>query len=117
MRWKIALLCALVTAGVPAGSSSADVQTRALKRLEALIANMAETPTQHRALAGYYREQATEFRELAIAHRKLARRYESTDPPVSRRKVEHCDELAALDEEMAKKFEALARTHEIDANP
>ena len=73
----------------------------------------ASTPAQHEELASEYRAQATEAREKAEKHRRMAKRYEQGKSVLSQ--AGHCNSLAKRYEENAKDYDALADAEAAEA--
>lgn len=81
-----------------------------------LIADMADKPENHAAIARYYQAQAEEARAEAELHKEMKETYSHSHavmkggaaPAVT---SAHCDRLIELSLEAAEEFEALAAAH------
>lgn len=75
----------------------------------------AESPGDHWRIVEYYREAAADARRQGAEHRRLAGVYGSQHNwgiSFADRASDHCQELAASEEERAAHFERLAAEHE-----
>lgn len=85
--------------------------------LEALAAELATTPEQHKAVAAYFRGQAAEARQEADTHRAMARNYAQGNYKRKEIMKKHCERLIANFEAMAAEYDQLAEAHEQAAQP
>ncbi|HEU4427847.1 MAG TPA: hypothetical protein VFT98_03765 [Myxococcota bacterium] len=74
-----------------------------------LLAESANTPQEHAALADYYDGQAAAARKQANHHRTMGRAYAGGKHFDVVKMKEHCEKLAALYESQATEFAELAR--------
>jgi len=74
-----------------------------------LLAESADTPQEHAALADYYDGRAAEARRQATHHRTMGRAYAGGKHFDVVKMKEHCEKLAALYESQANEFAELAR--------
>jgi hypothetical protein len=74
-----------------------------------LLAESANTPQEHAALADYYDGKAAEARKQAAHHRSMGRAYSGGKHFDVVKMKEHCEKLAALYESQATEFADLAR--------
>jgi hypothetical protein len=107
----IAMLAIVAAAGLltvmPAGTSHAgDVG------LEALIPQMATTPEQHKAVASYYRSEASAASAEAERHRQMGKSYSQGNYTRKKAMQEHCEKLSASYDALAKQYDELALEHE-----
>jgi len=79
----------------------------ALAPLEQLLAESADTPAEHRALAHYYSARAEEARQQAAHHRTMAKTYRGKLGEKNRMK-RHCARLVELNDEIAVEYDGLA---------
>jgi hypothetical protein len=85
------------------------------KLLEELLIEQATTPEQHQAIARYYRTKADGARKEVENHRAMRRAYTATKFVEKLKIQEHCDQLIAHYEAVAKEFDALATMHQSEA--
>lgn len=111
-RLATALLfgAALAVAGVASEPSRADDGA-----LVQVLVESASTPKEHAALAGYYERQAAAARKEAAKHRSMGKAYAGGKFFDVQRMKAHCEKLAALYEEQATEFHALAQAHRANA--
>ena len=81
-----------------------------------LLAESASTPKEHAALAAYYTNQAATARAQAEHHRSMGKAYGAGKFFDVQKMKEHCEKLAALYEEQATEFDALAQMQGALAN-
>ena len=112
----IAALAALIAA-VPATWASA--QGASADRLEELVVDSADSPADHKALAGYYRAKAEDARAEAAHHEAMGHRYhgkgKGSQTGKSRQMKQHCDNLVKLNNDAAAEYDGLAKAHEAEA--
>ncbi len=77
------------------------------------VAGSAKSPDEHRAAAAYYAEKASAARRDANVHHQMELSYSHWI--TAHAMVEHCRALIALDKQMAREFDALARAHTAEA--
>ena len=83
-------------------------------RIERMVQS-AVSASDHRAIAEYYRNDAAAARESGQEHRRLAGVYgalHNRNVAFASRAADHCNELAATEDERAAMFELLAVEHE-----
>ncbi len=85
-----------------------------LQPIDKLVSELAEKPSQHAAVAKYYREKATEAKNEAENHRKLKQIYSSgrLHQQNSNWMASHCENLINAFETEAKEYEQMASEHE-----
>jgi hypothetical protein len=83
-------------------------------RLAETLIKSANSPEDHRALATYFGTKAKAARQDANVHRQMELSYSHVGLP-GQRMVEHCQKLIALDKQIARENEALARNHAAEA--
>ena len=110
-RWTLVLLAgALTLAPQPSWTEEAGGS------LEEHAAETASTPSDHAALANYYRAQAEEARNEARRHETMGRAYlvggKSPSRPVFK---EHCQKISEKYTALAEEYEALAKLHQAEA--
>ncbi len=94
------------------GSSAAWAQAAtAGHSLEAVLAETADTPDEHKALANHYRAKAEEARATAENHRSMAKHY-SGKPALAQAGKKHCAQIADGADEQAAAYDALANAHD-----
>jgi hypothetical protein len=79
--------------------------------LEQALVESAATPQQHAALAHYYEGKAAAARKEAESHRAMSKSYGGVKPPQIAEMKSHCDKLAALADDEAKEYDAIASAH------
>lgn len=81
--------------------------------LERVLAESADTPAEHQALARHYRARAAKAREKAESHRWMAAHYGgSLKPAIAAEQRQHCEQLARGYGDQAEVFDQLATGHE-----
>lgn len=80
----------------------------------ATLAGSAKTPAEHRAVAAYFSEKASAARRDANVHHQMELSYGHWI--TAQEMVKHCRALIALDKQMAREYEALARAHTAEAD-
>lgn len=83
--------------------------------LEQVLIESASTPKDHQALAKYYAGKAAEARKEAESHRAMAKAYGGAKGSQIAMMQDHCKKLAALADDQAKEFDAMAAAHEAAA--
>ena len=119
MKRTISILAlTLMLASISMPSVAADNSSRLSKKeLKVLIAT-ARTPAEHRRIATYYQQQASELRGKAKEHEETAAMYQKQPLPYEGKYsygtvgFSHCRRFADLFAEQAKEAEALASLHE-----
>ncbi len=107
------VVCVLVGASLPPLPAQADPP---LSELEEKMIESADTPKEHARLAEFFVKKAIQLREDAAFHRRMGRSYESQTSTIRRLELKvHCDELATLDEAMAKQYDEMAALHRAEA--
>jgi hypothetical protein len=91
---------------------SALVALSVLALLSAGSLSVAAEEKQDSEVAAEYKSEATQLREKAEHHRKLAQHYKTRTPPKSQASYQsvakHCDNLAKFYEDAAKEAEAVS---------
>ena len=112
------LLVALVLSSVaPMHLLAADSSDSSKKELKSMIAT-AKTAADHRRIAAYYQQQATDLRRKGKDHEEMAAIYQKQPLPYEGKHAygtlgfSHCRKFADLYIEQAKQAEALASLHE-----
>ena len=83
-------------------------------RLAETLMRSAKSPEDHRALAAYFGATGKAARQDANVHRQMELSYSHIGLP-GQRMVEHCQRLIALDNQIAREYEALARNEAAEA--
>lgn len=87
------------------------------KQLEVLIAT-AKTPSDHRTISEYYKQEALRFTAKAQEHEEIGAMYQKNPLPYEGKfpygtvGLSHCRRFVELYKEEAKEAEALAALHE-----
>lgn len=108
------VLTSVVPTHLVAADSSASLSKKELKTLIAT----AQTPADHRRIAAYYQQQATDLRRKAKDHEEMAGIYQKQPLPYEGKHAygtvgfSHCRKFADLFIEQAKEADALASLHE-----
>lgn len=84
--------------------------------LEELVVEMAETPSQHKALAAHFRAKAESAREEGRSHKRMGKSYRQGKATQRAAMKRHCDEIAEQNVALAAEYEALAELHESHAD-
>mgnify|MGYP007106204704 CR=1 FL=1 len=117
-RWSLPLLLAaafLVATPLLATAQGSQVGHEGL---EQVLAESAETPAQHRALANHSRAKAEAAKASAANHRSMAKHYGGTlKATVADKQKQHCQRLAEQGDEQARLYEDLAKAHDEAASP
>jgi hypothetical protein len=109
-RWTLVLLAgALTLAPQPSWTEGAGGS------LEEHAAETASTPSDHAALATYYRAQAQEARNEAQRHETMGRAYLGGKNPSRPVFKEHCQKISEKYTALAEEYDALAKLHEAEA--
>lgn len=95
-------------------TTSADEAHADTQHLEHLMVENADTPAEHAALARYYRMKAADAKALAQEHRAMAKSYRGK-PGEVRKMEKHCDRIAQLNDDLAARYEDLAKGEEAAA--
>lgn len=107
---------ALVALAAPLGSLAQGAPPEASSpALEALLVEFANTPSEHRALATYYRGKAADARAEAASHRSMAKHYGAGKLIQRDAMKKHCEGLAQKLEGVAAEYDQLAAAHEKEA--
>lgn len=80
--------------------------------LEQLVVEMAESPSQHAALAAHYRSKAEAARSEGQRHERMGKSYmrgKATERSAMR---QHCRDIAKQQKSLAAEYDALAKLHE-----
>jgi len=109
MQCGLLLACGLVVAASVGGCSDPPEPAMQLEHLM-----HGDTPAEYEALASYYRTKAADARALAQDHRVMASRAGERAGPIPSME-EHCFRIAELNEELAPRYESLAREAEVAA--
>ena len=92
----------------PAVSSAKEGQ----HSLEQLVVEMADSPSEHAALAQHYRAKASEARAEAKRHESMSRAYTGGKMMQREAMKAHCKKISGNYNAMADEYEALAKVHE-----
>ncbi len=111
LRSTSLIIAGLLTVHGLAGLPSASRADEATDDVVQLLVESADTPQEHAALAKFYRSKAKEQRKEAERHRGMAKHYTGKLTTVAAMK-EHCEKTAALSDQLAAEYEALAKSHE-----
>jgi hypothetical protein len=76
---------------------------------------MAHTKAEHQALAKQYKEDAAQARSAAKRHEQMSRAYTGGKSGGSQTGANHCKNIAADQEKIAKEYDGLAKLHEEEA--
>ncbi len=114
-RIRIAVVLALMVLGNPLSPFAEGSDASGHESIEALLVEFASTPTEHQALAGYYRGKAAEARAAAADHRSMAKHYAAGKLLQRDAMKSHCEALAKKSEDSAADFDGLAAAHEAEA--
>lgn len=79
--------------------------------LEAVLAESADTPAEHKALASHYRAKAAEARATSAEHRSMAKHY-SGKPALVEAGKKHCAQIADAADQQAAAYDSLAKAHD-----
>lgn len=105
------LLGAVISLPVYANPENSDEQTIDL------MAEFADKPEQHQALAKYYKAESVKAQKKVELHRQMRKNYigyaKTPDAPSALKA--HCDELIKADEATIKAYDAMAAEHEKEA--
>ncbi|MCZ7618960.1 MAG: hypothetical protein M5U32_11880 [Myxococcota bacterium] len=111
-----AALTGLLLAGALPQSAAAQTGQQGhmgVSGLEAVLAASADTPAEHKALAGHYRAKAEQARGEAETHRSMAKNYAGTlKPGIAAKQKRHCQQLVDLNDQSAKLYDEMAAAHE-----
>jgi hypothetical protein len=80
--------------------------------LEQLVVEMANTPSEHAALAEHYRAKAARARAHAKRHASMASAYTGGKLMQREAMKAHCQKISSNYQAMASEYEALAKLHE-----
>jgi hypothetical protein len=83
--------------------------------LEQFVAEMAETPQQHTALADYYRSKAADARAGMQRHEQMGNSYMRGKASERKAMKQHCQRIAEQQGALAESYDALAELHEKEA--
>lgn len=97
---------------LPAFTMAADTVSTPI---ETLIAEIADTPEEHQAIANYYKDKIVEAKKDLALHTQMRKAYKmghakNQDAMTGMHK--HCDKLISNAESNIKEYEALAAEHE-----
>lgn len=106
------LLCALVLA--PLTSWTQPVDDRSEMGLTDHLVQSASDPADHEALARHFRMEADKLRMMALAHRSMGDSYRRSKLRKAERQKEHCERIAALEEQISQEYEQLSKAHEAE---
>lgn len=80
--------------------------------LEQVVAEMADTPQQHAALAEHYRAKADEAQSEMRRHKQMAGMYNRGKATQRQRMKRHCEKISEQQAALAQEYKALAKLHE-----
>jgi hypothetical protein len=104
---SLAVLAAALTPTLtPAPAAAADEHS-----LVEVLAQSADTPQEHQALADHYSQRAASLRTAAERHRSMGNHYGGNEA-MKRAAKRHCDEMAKLNEQLAAQYDELAKLHQ-----
>jgi hypothetical protein len=83
--------------------------------LEQVLAETADTPAEHAALAGYYRGKADEARALARRHKSMGHAYVGGKSAQKQHFQNHCRKITEQQEKIAQEYDAMAKLHDEEA--
>ena len=83
--------------------------------LEHVVAEMADTPAEHEALARHYTALAAEARQDTRRHEQLASVYTHARRGANAQLSNHCRRLAAKYGEIAAEYDEIAKLHAQEA--
>jgi len=109
MQTRIALT---VLAGALALSPALALADEGSHSLEQLVVEMADTPSDHAALASHYRAKAAAARAEAAKHESMGRTYSGGKFFQRTAMQSHCKKIAADNAAVATEYEELAKLHE-----
>ena len=112
MRSQFAVMLLLAALAVSPSPATAGDDTHPL---EALVVEMADSASAHKALAEHYRAKAADARADAAEHEAMSRTYGAGKLMDRVRMEEHCKKIAADDLAMATEYDALAKLHDEEA--
>jgi hypothetical protein len=110
MQYVVPALLAATLALAPAAfaqSSAPDLTT--------IVAEGADTPAEHQALASYYEAKAADARSTAQNHRMMAKHYTGKVTARDSGMGKHCARIAELADQQAVAYEEMAKSHEAAA--
>lgn len=97
---------------------AADEAVTADIALATSLVESADTPAEHKALAGYYQAEATRQRMMALSHRKMGDSYMRAKlHRTAEEQQHHCEKIAGLEEQISQVYERMAETHEQQSKP
>jgi hypothetical protein len=80
--------------------------------LEQLVVEMANTPSEHAALAAHFRAKAESARAQARRHESMASAYTGGKLMQREAMKSHCQKISSSYKTMADEYEALAKLHD-----
>ena len=107
---SVAALTTILVLAVPTSRAVAAEEMS----IEKMIAT-AKTPSDHEAIANYYKQQAAEARSKADMHKKMAEQYSMSGIGNQATKThfhQHCETLVRSYQTQANEFDALAKAHQ-----
>lgn len=83
--------------------------------LEQLVIEMADTASEHAAVARHFLAKAEEARQEQVRHENMAQVYTGSKFTRLTRSRAHCERLAESYAKIAEQYEELAQLHEEEA--
>jgi len=78
------------------------------------LVESASEPADHEALARHFRMEADKLRMMALAHRSMGDSYRRSKLRKAEEQKEHCERIAALEEQISQEYEELSKAHEAE---
>lgn len=79
--------------------------------LATIVAEGADTPLEHQALADYYKTKADAARSNARNHRMMAKHYTSKVTARDGGMGKHCAQISQLSDQQATAYDEMAKAH------
>ncbi len=79
--------------------------------MEQKLIESASTPADHDALAKFFRAEADKLRMMALAHRSMGDFYHRSKMRKAEQQKQHCERIAALEEQESLEYEGLSKGH------
>lgn len=105
------LALALLVSALALGPVAAIAQPEGAADLATIVAEGADTPAEHQALADHYKDKADQARTNAQNHRMMAKHYTSKVTARDSGMGKHCAQIAQLSDQQATTYDEMARVH------
>ena len=103
-----------ILALAPLASWTQPTQEQSEMPLTDHLVESASEPADHEALARHFRIEADKLRMMALAHRSMGDSYRRSKLRKAEEQKEHCERIAALEEQISREFEELSKAHEAE---